>query len=453
MRRRLTGQATGTRQAPDARLSRSDFLRLGGLLGAASVLPAGLASCSAFVGGGEESGTKEEGRTRRLRMFLTSEQRSAIEPLVRTYEKDEDVTASSTFAQTDELNAQLRTQLSAGTAPDLFRTAPGSGAPTAVQLIAPDGYLADLSDAAWVPKVPKALAPLCSVDGKVYAYPLNRSVIATFYNKRVFSDLGVSPPRTWSEFLRVCGTIKKAGTTPLALGLAEATNVQLTTYALAATSVFARDPDFTAQLRDGRATFAESAGWRESLEKFLELARRGYTTENALGTPFDQAMRSVAKGEAAMMTMVSASVPQMAAYAEQGVKAFGVFATPAGDDPEETIVPASPDFLSVNAKAKNPEAAKGFLDFLAEAGNVNAYAEASTCLPGLDIDDPRPSELLAPVASYLEAGRTVPYMNHLWPNAEVQQVLFQAGQQLFASEASVADVLAAMDEAYAKGGR
>ncbi|NUW41857.1 ABC transporter substrate-binding protein [Nonomuraea rhodomycinica] len=424
--------------------TRRDFLRIG-VLGAGALASGGLLTSCGFVGGGGED-------TGKLTLGATNEQRAPLSPILAAYEKQSGVTFEPTYMATDQLGSQIRTRLTSNTAPDLFRVGPGSGEPTAVKLLAPQGFLADLSAASWAGSMPAGFRPLCQVDGKTYALTTNRAIIGTFYNKKIFTELGLEPPTTWSELLGVCDKIKKAGKTPIALGMADATTIQFTAYALAATTVYAADPGFDAKLASGATTFAASAGWKEALEKILELNKRGFFDDKPLGVSLDQSMKAVASGQAAMVNLVTSTFSLMAGYAAGGEAEFGVFAAPGGDDAAKTMIPASPSHLfGVNAKSERAAEARKFLDFLAQPANIASFCAAAKGVPGLDgVPTDKVSPTLAPLLPFLKDGRNVPFANHTWPNAVVQQTLLTAGQQLFSGSTTVDDALKKMDESYQK---
>ena len=96
------------------------------------------------------------------------------------------------------------------------------------------------------------------------------------------SGQAATPPATWSDLLVVCDAIQDAGKVPIGLGLANSAHIQLTTYALAATAVYAREPDFDQRMAAGGTSFSESAGWHETFEKFLELRDGGFRSHSAI---------------------------------------------------------------------------------------------------------------------------------------------------------------------------
>jgi glucose/mannose transport system substrate-binding protein len=102
--------------------------------------------------------------------------------------------------------------------------------PTSVQMLgfdildwAANGSLADLNDiagkAGWDKVVPAALQKFSKYEGKWVASPVNvHSTNWVWANKAVLDKLGVTPPKTWDEFIAVLDKAKAAGVTPLAHG-------------------------------------------------------------------------------------------------------------------------------------------------------------------------------------------------------------------------------------------
>ena len=59
---------------------------------------------------------------------------------------------------------------------------------------------------------PPGLQRALKFDGKPYGIPVNMAVISNvFYNKKIFAELGITPPTTWEEFDAAAAKIKAAG--------------------------------------------------------------------------------------------------------------------------------------------------------------------------------------------------------------------------------------------------
>jgi raffinose/stachyose/melibiose transport system substrate-binding protein len=103
---------------------------------------------------------------------------------------------------------------------------------------------------------------------------------------------------------------------------------------------------------------------------------------------------------------------------------------------------------SVNAESDNLDASLEFLRFLAEPENLTAYSTLRSEIPAVLADGAEIAPELAPMVPFIEEGRSYPFMDQLWPNAEVQQAHFAGVQQVFAGDATIEEALASMDEAY-----
>jgi ABC-type glycerol-3-phosphate transport system substrate-binding protein len=58
---------------------------------------------------------------------------------------------------------------------------------------------------------PPGLAKTVTVDGHHYAIPINQAVVTNyFYNKKIFADNGLTPPKTWDDLKAICAKLKAA---------------------------------------------------------------------------------------------------------------------------------------------------------------------------------------------------------------------------------------------------
>lgn len=267
--------------------------------------------------------------------------------------------------------------------------------------------------------------------------------------KQIMEDLNLEAPGTWDELLSFCEKVKASGKVPIALGNATPWVTQLIDYALVPSTVYADNPDFDQEMKAGNATFANS-GWRDAMEKYLELNDRGFFNENPLGTSYEQQLQLVANGDAAMAVHVSTSLGQVENYGEPGQ--YVVLPFPGNEDPDKLWIPAAAGgSFGINAEAENPKGAKELLRVMAEPENMNKSASLQGALPSIPNDQFEIEAALEPMMPFMEEGKTVPFMDQLWPNAEVQQVHFAVVQQLFTGEITIDEALTRMDEAYQKG--
>ena len=182
-----------------------------------------------------------------------------MEAVVAAFQdQNPDVTVKAEYLDTEVDQAALRTQLSAGTAWDVMFVWPGNGNPGALEVLHPSGYLMDLSDQPWASRIPEGLKPVTQIDGKTFLLPMAFTGIGAIYNKAALAAVGRQAPTTWTELLALCDASKAKGKATFALGNQTNWVTQLVDYALAATTVYAANPDFDAQMKAGAARFAGS---------------------------------------------------------------------------------------------------------------------------------------------------------------------------------------------------
>src|SRR5262249_31314547 len=140
---------------------------------------------------------------------------------------------------------------------------------------------------------------------------------------------------------------------------------QLINYALVPTTVFADNPRFAEDMLERRTTFAQSAGWAEAMEKYLELNRRGFFNPNPNGTSYDESVQMLATRRAAILVQTSNSVASLLQFS--GHRDFIMWPLPAGEDPAKTRIAASAsNGWGVNARSQDKPGCIAFLNFLLE---------------------------------------------------------------------------------------
>jgi multiple sugar transport system substrate-binding protein len=87
-----------------------------------------------------------------------------------------------------------------------------------LQELASSDSLADLTEVwsevqakGWVAP---GIKPAFSYQGKVYGMPMAQSYWVVYYNKKLFADAGIQPPKTWDEFVSNAAKLKAKGVTP-----------------------------------------------------------------------------------------------------------------------------------------------------------------------------------------------------------------------------------------------
>jgi glucose/mannose transport system substrate-binding protein len=116
--------------------------------------------------------------------------------------------------------AILANRLQANNPPDSFQVHAGLELADSIKA----GKVEDLTylynQQGWTSKLPKGLLDAITIDGKIYAVPVNiHRANLLWFKPKTLSDLGISgPPKTWAEFLTQAATIQAKGKIPLTIG-------------------------------------------------------------------------------------------------------------------------------------------------------------------------------------------------------------------------------------------
>jgi raffinose/stachyose/melibiose transport system substrate-binding protein len=383
-----------------------------------------------------------------FRMITSTSARPAVAAAIEAFKaKYPGSNVNLTAADIDQLYTTTRVTLSSGTAADVLTTQMGNGNPITIGQLAPGGYLDDLSGQPFAPKLSKSLDAVVRIDGKLYVLPIALSMIGAIYNTKMFAELGLSPPKTWTQFLDLCQKLKDKGIAPLAAGNGTNWINQLITYSLLPSLVYADNPNFNADRQQKKVKFATS-GWREALEKYAELNKRGYFSANPTGTSFDEQLQLLAAGKAGMAIVVNSAFANTFKFA--GNRDFAMMPVPGSDDPAKLWIAASASSgFSINSKAAAKDAAVAFLNFLAEPDTVAAFSGAGMQPPVLPASaNPDVDKLYVLMMPAYREGRSTIFMDQTWPNPRPQQIHNAGVQELLTGRTTPEDILKRMDEAY-----
>ncbi len=159
---------------------------------------------------------------------------------------------------------------------------PGQGNPIAVQTLAKNKYLADLSSEDWAKSFTSSKKEVMGTGGKVYLAANNYTIIPAIYNSSALSDVGEQAPKTFDDVLSLCSAAKAKGKVAYALaGASGGTNLYLA-YALSASLVYGPDSSFAKDQAAGKASFADSK-WDTVLSKYTQLEKAGCFSSSPLG--------------------------------------------------------------------------------------------------------------------------------------------------------------------------
>jgi len=206
----------------------------------------------------------------------------------------------ATAIQADPFKEKLALAMAAGEPPDVFFTWGGG-------VLAADaraGRVLDLSVRLCEGDVSgfnQAALEFCRVDGKLFALPADVGAVVFWYNKDIFREHGLSPPRTFNDLLRTCEKLKAAGVTPLALGNSDKWPGAFYFICLAM-RLEGLEPFADALARRPGPGF-EHPSFIEAGRLTRMLAEKGYFTRGFNGIDYMRARQLFFQGRAAMILM------------------------------------------------------------------------------------------------------------------------------------------------------
>lgn len=336
----------------------------------------GLAACGS-------SGPSAASSSKGLTMWALNDQ-TILKQSVDAYNKDPpDAKITLRLFANDDYKQKLRVAFGANQAPDIFFSWGGGALDDYVKA----GKVDTLTDAQvdllrFTPSVLKS----ATFDGQVYGVPANGlAPVVLYYNKKVFKDAGVQPPKTYDDLLTDVKNIKSAGVTPISL----AANSKWPTLMYLE---YLLDREGGSQVFD-RIAAGSAAGWKDASvtaanTRLQELAKAGAFGDNASSVTYDQGASTALlyTGRAGMELMGTWEYANIVKAAPDFAKKdLGYIAFPAlfgGKGDAKDIVGNPSNFLSLNSKSKNkPAVLTYFKDYVLNAA-LAGQAPAGLARPG-----------------------------------------------------------------------
>jgi raffinose/stachyose/melibiose transport system substrate-binding protein len=190
---------------------------------------------------------------------------------------------------------KLKAEMAAGNPPDIFEVFGGSD----LNLYVKAGRMLDLTPILDELGIKDKFLSLdeFTVDGKVYGLPFSGYSEGIFYNKKIFSELGISVPKTWEELLKAADAIKAKGKTPFALAAKDAWVNGMMWNTIMEHHVGIEGFN---KLLTGETKWTDP-DFMKGFQDYATLVNNGYFTKGALGLPYADQGAQFLKGDAAMV--------------------------------------------------------------------------------------------------------------------------------------------------------
>lgn len=403
----------------------------------ACMVVTGLAGCGKEEK--KESSAKDD-RVVKLRMMGYNAESSRATYLKYLDEKLPEIEIEFEFVSQDNFDNVLNSQLQAGEGPDIMEL----GGQT--RLLANANYLLDLSDQEFISKYADAGIQPYTIDGKVYAAPLQSWYEGIFYNKAIFEENGLSVPKTWDEFIELHKKLEEKGVKAQSMGAQSYEPMMKQSIAFVNNEFYSDESnkDFDDKFNKGEASLAE--GWLPAVEEWYKIIEEGCLTEDMLGLSYDQALDEFATGKAAMW--------QCGPWAVETIKEknpdleFGMFPIPGTNADEPGWLVGGPgSAFAINAKSEHVEEALKVLELTATEEAQQALVKdnaGSSFVEGVEIDL---GEIYADCDEAFKAGHVYAPWTAVWTNGNaVTEGYGKSLQEVLAGTKTVEDALKDADQ-------
>lgn len=320
----------------------------------------------------EFSDAETDGSRVRLTMFGSKAGKTQVEPLEDILnafmrENPDILITYEGLSNEDGYPEVLLRRLSTGNADDLFMMNPYT-----FRTVYDSGYVGtlieDLTDKGFLERYNDIVKPLMTVEGRVFALPLELGTFGLFVNLSLLEDSGIAAaPGSCADFLSACETLRQKGLTPLPSGTAWASILTLGR-ALAPVYLDGNQP--------GSGRFSSFSGPGELLFPGLQLMEtltaQGYWANERGSSSWEGDLDRFASGGCAFLPIPSYQIQRVLDRKPDFRCVY--IGLPVADDGRVAMLRAGSP-VSVSAASPHKEEALRFLSFLAQPENVAAFAE------------------------------------------------------------------------------
>jgi raffinose/stachyose/melibiose transport system substrate-binding protein len=304
-----------------------------------------------------------------------------MQDAVKAYEKlHSNITIKIQYVQNEDFDGKLQTALNSNSAPDVFLQRGGGK----MQAMVDAGQIQVLNLSATArANVGTAALTSDTVDGKVYAVPLDTQPEGVYYSKDLFRQAGItSPPTTMEELEADVAKLKAIKVAPIAVGAKDAWPAAHWYYNFAL-----RECSQDLMTKTAKSLKFDDPCWTKAgddLASFLKADpfQRGFLTASAQqGAGSSAGLLANHKAAMELMGNWDPGVIETLTPDKKPLPDLGWFAFPAvtGGQGDPTAIMGGSGGYSLSKNA--PQEALGFLEFLVTKEQQEAYAKAFVTIP------------------------------------------------------------------------
>lgn len=361
-------------------------------------------------------GDKQEEKISLTLLVDRDQDLSGIEAVAEAIEKELNIeTVIDLRPGAPEGDNIVKTRLATGDMADLCFY--NSGA--LFQTLNPSEHFVDLTNEGFIKDLDDSFKEAVSVDGKVYGIPTGSyNAGVWFYNKDIYSELGLEVPHTWTELMENCEKIKQAGKTPVIGGFKDTWTSQMVVLA-DYYNVSTKYPEFHEDFTNNKAKFATTPAALRGFEKLAEIYEKGYMNDDFNSTSYDMAMQMLAEGEGVHWPMLTFALPVIATNYPDAIDSIGSFGQPGDDAENHGVTLWLPAGIYIYNRSENVDAAKLWCEyFISQKGieimETKIKPTGPYAIKGIEISEDT-YEAVKDLIPYIEEGKTAPALEFLSP--------------------------------------
>ncbi len=370
----------------------------------------------------------------------------ALEQLAQTYAAGTDGVSFTVqkFPPGDNYGQAVITQIQSGAAADLIYTNAGYGRLESMMPLGLAGHLADMSGGTWVANFPDSARDVYFDGDALYGLPLSLMSVGLIHNTGMMERLGIAYPETEEDFFAACATAAQQG---VSFSGASGAFPYYIVETIAAAKVYAENPDWNAQRRAGEVSFSGTPGWGETLATFARMADEGCFQRGFEAASVPDLFAAMAGEQAA--TNVGPVTLAGAVLRMNPSLSLELGPWPSGED--TVALGFYNDALSVAASSANLDDALAFVDWLALPEQQRTFTGIAGGTAPIDVIEGNFSPMVERLSPYYAAGEIVGLPHTGWTKLEVLDTLSRGATQIVTGQATIEEVLKALDTAWDTG--
>ncbi|KRE75805.1 ABC transporter substrate-binding protein [Paenibacillus sp. Soil750] len=382
-------------------------------------------------------------------MHFKSDVTDGVAKIVEQFEKQNpNIKVEVQPVKYDDYYTLLKTKMASGDIVDVFTLNAGSN----TKLLHDGGYLEDLTGKDFMSNFDPSVLKAQATDGKNYIMPVNATPIAVFYNKKIFSDLGLQVPRTYDAMIAAAKKIKEAGKTPFALGWKDnwTLGMWLSRDLPSNTTLVEKQADFFTKIEKGTAKFADNPASKTVIAHAQDLFDLG--NKDQLGVDYNGVVDLFSKGDVGMMYMGTWPLADIQKKNPELYKTgMGYFPYPFSNDESLNKLEFNPDAsLAVNSKSANKEAALKFLAFMASKEGGDAWVKNINSLSFVKGASTDIAPAVNDLKPYFDKGLTYDSQSFITTTIDWNSQFTQYVQKVFFKKATPDQIIKDLDDWVAK---